>query len=144
MEIKKLTIDYAEQIYSISKEQFKEESWSLEQIISSLKTQTTVCVGVVAEDKLVCYAIAQNSLDDINLLLIATLESQKQKGYAKQLLGYLENMAKTESKTFSLEVKNTNTAAISLYQKFGFKTLHTRKKYYKDGADALIMFQQKN
>lgn len=144
MEIKILTTNNAQQIYFISIEQFGEESWSLEQIQGSLESNTNVCVGVVVEGELVCYAIAQNSLDDVNLLLIATLEKQKQKGYAKALLTYLENVAKSENKTFSLEVKSTNTSAINLYQKFGFKTLHIRKKYYKDGADALIMFQQKN
>ena len=143
METKILTINDAQQIHFISTEQFREESWSLEQICNSLDNNTNICVGVFVDDSLACYAIAQNSLDDVNLLLIATQEKQKQKGYAKLLLTYLEDVAKNGNKTFSLEVKSTNISAINLYQKFGFETIHIRKKYYKDGADALIMFQQK-
>ena len=102
METKILTINDAQQIHFISTEQFREESWSLEQICNSLDNNTNICVGVFVDDSLACYAIAQNSLDDVNLLLIATQEKQKQKGYAKLLLTYLEDVAKKGNKTFSL------------------------------------------
>ncbi len=39
----------------------------------------------------------------------------------------------------TLEVRPTALPAVSLYEKFGFKTVHTRKKYYDDGEDALLM-----
>ncbi|CCH64852.1 Ribosomal-protein-S18p-alanine acetyltransferase [Richelia intracellularis HM01] len=34
----------------------------------------------------------------------------------------------------------SNLAAISLYQKFGFKIAGRRSKYYQDGEDALILW----
>lgn len=41
-----------------------------------------------------------------------------------------------------LEVDTTNRAAVELYQKFGFETIHIRKNYYQNThghTDALIM-----
>jgi ribosomal-protein-alanine N-acetyltransferase len=38
-----------------------------------------------------------------------------------------------------LEVRATNTAARGLYRRFGFKPLGTRKRYYHDGEDAVVM-----
>lgn len=143
MEIKNLKVQHIEQVYQISTQQFENESWTKKQIQDSIESQTNICLGVFEDDDLVSYAISQDSLDDINLLLIATKQSHKNKGYAKLLMQYLDDMSTNQNKTFSLEVKNTNTVAIGLYQKFGFKTVHIRKKYYKDGADALIMFKQK-
>ncbi len=41
----------------------------------------------------------------------------------------------------TLEVRASNLAAITLYQKFGFKTAGKRPRYYKDnGEDALILW----
>ena len=39
-------------------------------------------------------------------------------------------------------MKPSNQAALSLYQKFGFKEAGRRRKYYKDtGEDALILWR---
>ena len=142
MEIKKLNNQHIEQIYQISTQQFEGESWTQKQIQDSIESQSNICLGVFESEQLVSYAISQDSIDDINLLLIATKQNQKNKGYAKLLMQHLDDMSTKQNKTFSLEVKSTNIVAIGLYQKFGFKTIHIRKKYYKDGADALIMFKQ--
>ena len=40
-----------------------------------------------------------------------------------------------------LEVKETNTPAISLYEKLGFKISHKRKGYY-NGVDAIVMIKE--
>ena len=41
-----------------------------------------------------------------------------------------------------LEVNEHNAPAINFYKKLGFIETNKRKKYYKDGADAIIMFLQ--
>ena len=42
----------------------------------------------------------------------------------------------------TLEVRESNLAAVSLYQKFGFKEAGRRKRYYQDtGEDALVMWR---
>jgi hypothetical protein len=38
----------------------------------------------------------------------------------------------------SIEVRQSNNAAINLYKSFGFKEIGTRKKYYKN-EDALVL-----
>lgn len=40
----------------------------------------------------------------------------------------------------TLEVRKSNHRALSLYQKFGFRTAGERKKYYSDGENALILW----
>ena len=47
--------------------------------------------------------------------------------------------AKTNSTLITLEVNEKNIPAISLYKKYGFETLGTRKKYYNNQFDAYIM-----
>ncbi|WP_136611957.1 ribosomal protein S18-alanine N-acetyltransferase [Sinomonas albida] len=38
-----------------------------------------------------------------------------------------------------LEVRADNPRAQGLYRRFGFAQIHTRRRYYRDGVDALIM-----
>jgi [ribosomal protein S18]-alanine N-acetyltransferase len=38
-----------------------------------------------------------------------------------------------------LEVSSTNPRAQDLYRRFGFEHIHTRRRYYRDGSDGLVM-----
>lgn len=38
-----------------------------------------------------------------------------------------------------LEVSASNPRAQDLYRRYGFEHIHTRRKYYRDGSDGLIM-----
>ena len=140
--IVKLDVKHIESVYNLAKEQFGEESWTYQQFLDSFNSGSTQFYGLFDGDLLVCFASVLITPDDVNLLDIATKESYKKKGYAKQLLKYLIALKKQEQ-TFSLEVKSKNIPAINLYLSFGFKTLRIRKKYYKDGDDAFCMFLEK-
>lgn len=136
MEIVKLNLTHIDKIENLLKEQFHSEAWNKEQILSSLKSKSTHFYGIFDGEKLICVASILVTIDDINLLDIATSEGYKRKGYAKHLLTYLITLKK-EEQTFTLEVKSKNIPAINLYKQLGFQTFHIRKRYYKDGDDAL-------
>src|SRR5665648_830501 len=52
-----------------------------------------------------------------------------------------ESRKRAGTKTFTLEVRKSNTAAIELYKKFGFLEVGLRKGYYQENKeDAVIMW----
>jgi len=61
-------------------------------------------------------------------------------GLGTQLLRHVLIVAQYEGaeKAF-LEVRKTNTKAIHLYRKTGFKAVDIRKRYYNDNEDAIVM-----
>ncbi|MBQ3494679.1 MAG: ribosomal protein S18-alanine N-acetyltransferase [Clostridia bacterium] len=140
MEIKTLNKHHLQSIMQISKQQFS-DGWTTSQMEEGLMSENYICLGVFEEENLCCYCLALNSLDDINILTIATEQSYKRKGMASAIVNKLSQMAQNQSKTLSLEVKDKNFAAIAFYEKMGFKKQHIRKKYYKDGSDAIIYFK---
>lgn len=81
----------------------------------------------------------------VDILTIGVHPDFRKKGFAQLLLEYLINKAPFEQ-AFFLEVERTNTAAINLYKKVGFKEISIRKGYYpkvNGGAvDALVMAYQ--
>lgn len=78
--------------------------------------------------------------NDCHILSFGVLDKYRNKGMGGSLLNYIIETARMRHLSFvSLEVRADNLEAIHLYKKFGFEELGYRKKYYKDGSDALIM-----
>ncbi len=66
--------------------------------------------------------------------------STRNSGIGSQLVAILENAAdKANCTTLTLEVGDSNTAAITFYEKCGFKQHGFRYGYYQDGGHALLM-----
>jgi len=59
--------------------------------------------------------------------------------FGSLLLENLINKAKNSSILITLEVNEKNLPAIHLYEKYGFKKVGLRKKYYDNKFDAYIM-----
>ncbi len=109
--------------------------WSENMIISSIENG---CIMVVAEvdNNIIGYAGVYPSGDITN---VAVLPNEQGKGYGTELVKELINIAKINNiEKLFLEVRVSNIKAIKLYEKCGFEKISVRKKYYKDGEDALI------
>jgi ribosomal-protein-alanine N-acetyltransferase len=79
--------------------------------------------------------------DQLHLVTIAVDPAQQRRGIASRLLlNCLEQARAAEMPSVVLEVRESNTSAQALYERFGFRTLGRLRKYYKDdGEDALVM-----
>lgn len=140
MQIRKIEENEIGLIYNLSLEQFSSESWSYSQFATSYKDINYIYIGAFENNEIASFCVANSSVDDINILLVATKNAYKRKGVAKALIDTLVILSKKENKTLSLEVKTTNEFAINLYKKCNFEVISTRKNYYKDGCDAFVMF----
>jgi ribosomal-protein-alanine N-acetyltransferase len=81
---------------------------------------------------------AEGSVGQIDSM--ATHPNERRLGIGRDLLlGALHYLKETGVASCSLEVRTTNTAAIALYKRLGFKQQETVPEYYEDGADAYRM-----
>ena len=89
------------------------------------------------------YLIARKTLDEYELLSLATDIKKRRRGIGTVLLEKLIKMAKQEKiQRILLEVSENNSAAICMYEKVGFKTISKRRNYYNEGKkfnDAYVM-----
>lgn len=80
------------------------------------------------------------SPDDVHITDIVTKKIHRGKGIGSCILEELIKLAKAKNKeSLTLEVNEKNTIAQKLYEKYGFKILGTRKRYYNNTDDAIIM-----
>lgn len=85
-------------------------------------------------------AIVQIGPFQTDLIYIFTHPDLRGQGHASHLLKQLINiLSKIESQEeLFLEVRESNSSAISLYNKLGMTLISCRKNYYKNGENALI------
>jgi ribosomal-protein-alanine N-acetyltransferase len=78
---------------------------------------------------------------EAHIVSIAVRESYRRKGLGELLLiGALEIGMKRGQQVVTLEARVSNDAAKTLYLKYGFEEVGTRRRYYSDnGEDAVIM-----
>ena len=129
--------DFAD-ILSIEKKVFK-HPWSKEQLSWELNSQPAAENYVmIASGNMIGYLFSHIVDDDVQILNIAIDIPFQHKGYGEQFLSYFLDQSNTDS-SIHLEVRKSNFPAINLYLKFGFHQTGTRKGYYADGEDAIIM-----
>jgi len=79
---------------------------------------------------------------ELHVLAIATRPDERGRGVATTLLRHvLDRASATGCSLATLEVRRSNTAAIALYERAGFKTVHVRARYYQDDEDGLVMLR---
>lgn len=73
---------------------------------------------------------------EINYIYV--LESYRSQKIASKMLDYMIRTCKI-CDNITLEVRKSNSIAISLYKKYGFKEVATRENYYNDEDGILMM-----
>ena len=115
--------------------------WTLSQFQQELDNPVaTILVAEVVGEVVgyICYWLIAGEMQVLN---IATAPQARRNGIAAQLLDCALNKSRSlgELSAVWLEVRAGNRGAIALYQRYGFVFNGTRKKYYRDGEDALLM-----
>ena len=115
--------------------------WTQKQFEESIASYQSTVIEV--QGAVVGFCILQPVLDEANLLLMAIHPSQQGKGLGYQLLDQSIAMLKYDPIQIFLEVRESNQAAIALYEKADFHQIDLRKNYYpleKGGREhAVIM-----
>ncbi len=97
-------------------------------------------LGAFENNQLRAFVIFQTVLDEAEIIHLVCDIDYQGKGIAKQLMCELIQQQKQLGITvWHLEVRESNMAAIELYQNLGFEVVGRRKAYYQNGEDALLM-----
>ncbi len=116
------------------------EPWSEKSISESFLNGTKFFVALNGKNVLGYIGISC-VLDEGYITNIAVFPQFRKKGVGERLLERVCSYAKDTGLSFvSLEVRMSNTPAISLYEKSGFKTEGKRRGFYRNpNEDAIIM-----
>ena len=130
-------------VLKIEASAYGEDHWNRDIFYSELDKPNSRNKVVLDNNKAIAFIITSYLFEEAELLSIAVSKEYQGRGIAGLLLDdFIKHSKFNGIEKIFLEVKETNTAAISLYRKFGFKKISMRKNYYSDGAHADIMVRE--
>ncbi|MBR6268723.1 MAG: ribosomal protein S18-alanine N-acetyltransferase [Selenomonadaceae bacterium] len=116
--------------------------WSRESFWQEASNENTYYLLALWDDKIVGYAGAWIVAGEAQITNVAVHPDYRKRGIATEMMSRMIQHVKSIGVTaMTLEVRPSNTAALTLYEKFGLKSVGRRKGYYQDnGEDAIIMW----
>ena len=92
------------------------------------------------DERIVAYAFLWETFEMAQLARIGVDPEQRKRGLAKEMMQHLCNRAKeVQCEFMTLEVRQSNTPAIRLYEGCDFIQVNISKGYYPNGEDAIVM-----
>ena len=117
-------------------------SWSKNSYIQELTNTVSRYLVAKIDNKVIGLIGTWIVLDESHITNIAVHPNHRKQGIASKLVEELLYYCKTQGCiSYTLEVRSSNKAAKSLYEKYNFKQDGVRKGYYEDNKeDAIIMW----
>lgn len=140
MEIIPMTRQHVAQVAVLEKQCFS-APWSEASVAGELDNPLSVWLVCVDRGKVLGYVGSQTVLEESDMMNIAVLPEARRAGIGERLIISLIELLKDRgSRSLALEVRASNTPAISLYKKLGFLQVGRRPNYYRGPReDALIL-----
>jgi ribosomal-protein-alanine N-acetyltransferase len=139
--IRRLTYPDLPQVIAIERRVFP-TPWSLAMFVLEMSKHTGICLAAVGDGRLVGYLICSRYDTVWHVMNVAVDLPHQRRGLASALLADLYARVDEAGARFTLEVRRSNTVAIHLYEREGFRAAGTRRRYYQDnGEDALVMWR---
>lgn len=117
-----------------------DEFWSVDNLKNDFNNPDSAYFVAKLDDEIVGFVGTLKIIDELNIMNIATKINKRSLGIATKLLAYVIDYSKNIGcKSITLEVNENNLPAIHLYEKFNFKRIGLRKKYYNNTDNAILM-----
>ena len=117
------------------------QPWSENALHEELFNDSACFITAVTDDgDVVGYAGLHCVLDEGYIDNVAVRPEYRRQGVAGELLGAFLRFGQAKLAFLTLEVRASNSPAIALYQKYGFREVGRRKNYYTAPVeDAILM-----
>jgi ribosomal-protein-alanine N-acetyltransferase len=119
-------------------------SWSRASYLKFVEENGSLSLVLNVNGEISGFFVGRRIGDQSEVLNLAVRAKHRRKGEGSALLQLaLEEIASGGGKTVYLEVRESNTGAISFYEKQGFSKTGLRKAYYRNPDEAAVTMEKK-
>ena len=149
LDIRRLTYADLPQVIAIERRAFP-TPWSLAMFVLELSKPSGIClaawhtplVGGEPRERICGYLICSKYDTVWHVMNVSVDPDVRRRHVATSLINGLLDRVDDPLGQYTLEVRPSNTGAITMYERFAFITAGMRRRYYQDnGEDALIMWR---
>lgn len=138
--VRALGVSDLSQVISIERRAFT-SPWSLGTFVIELAKPSGIHLAAVRGAQILGYVICAHYVEAYHVMTLATDPEHRREGIASALLDAVIARAGADA-AYTLEVRVSNLGAIALYERYGFRAVGTRPRYYADnGEDAIVMWR---
>jgi ribosomal-protein-alanine acetyltransferase len=135
--VEDMSIKLLDNLYNIEKQCFDKEAFSKQQIAYLIRDYDSIGLAARADNDVVGFVIARvnirRNMRFGHILTVDVSPTYRRRGIAWQLLTQIEELLRQKGVTeCRLEVRENNAAALSLYEKLGYKKVGRLERYYGD------------
>jgi ribosomal-protein-alanine N-acetyltransferase len=140
VEIRRLIYADLPQVVAVERRAFT-TPWSLAMFVLELSKPSGICLAAEVDSELVGYLVCSRYDTVWHVMNVAVDTDRRRRGIATALIAALLERIGDDAQV-TLEVRKSNAGALSLYERFGFRSAGVRRRYYADnGEDAVIMWR---
>ena len=133
MEIIRMNESHVASVAAIEKECFGRDAWSEKSVAGELTNALALWLVAVEGECVAGYVGSQTVCNETDMMNVAVTADYRRQGLGEKLVLALEEELKAiGSQCLTLEVRDSNTPARTLYEKLGFQQIGLRKNYYRN------------
>lgn len=119
------------------------DPWSENSIASELKNPLSLWLVAMDGDIVAGYVGSQAVMGEADMMNVAVAPEYRRRGIAEELVNRLvDALAQNGNHSLALEVRESNGAAIALYQKLGFAQIGFRPGYYRNPKEGALILRK--
>lgn len=144
MIVREMVKEDLEEVVNIESSLYK-DNWNTEAYLRDLENEIAYNYVLEHDGVILGYYGFWLMFDNIDITKVSIRKELQGKGLSKILMEDMFNrISNSDINTVTLEVRVSNSVAISLYEKYGFKKISVREKYYENTEDAYVMQKEVN
>jgi len=137
-----LTENNVKKVADLEYECFGKDAWSENLLRQEIGQEDKHYVVLFSDGVLVAYGGFSQVLNEGDIMNIAVAEKFRRQGYGKRILEEIFSIAKDlHIERITLEVRESNLPARSLYEKEGFVFSGIRRNYYRNKENCCIYWK---
>ena len=142
MQYNEMTISHVTQIAELEMQCFS-APWSENSITNELSNPLSLWIVAEENGRVVGYVGSQSVMDEADMMNLAVDPNYRRMGIAEHLVSELiVRLRGVGVMCLTLEVRQSNIAAISLYQKLGFEQVGCRPNYYSNPKEPALILRK--
>lgn len=119
------------------------EGWSEESFRSEAEKENGFVLYILMEERVAALLCGYCAAGEADITSVAAAPEHRRRGFAKALLMRFEELLPEDTESIFLEVRESNEAAIALYEKCGYERLAVRKNFYSQPRENALVMQKK-